>query len=309
MTARVDLGEKKSEQIQRSVIPQIGSIALLKLLEADFGIVDKTRHLHEDAEIANDLTERNDYYKIFSFYEKDCLSLAQEAWKIHASGYRDMNFVYDTAIDENGFLYPDIDKARGPNVQYYLAIDPNNPTDCGTMRRIEIPEGYDFTCLPAYKACKDNLTAEGLELLKTVSNQSRCLKEIAALSKTAQSSRVSIYELLRSALHDGIKDKEVWLFSLVASTHDSLVVTMGNDVFTILGPDIAFEDKRIAQDVRLRPLLLDTNTYLDTLYGSYLTEIDPRKKRFYLRSFRFFSDGLDESLMSKDIIQARQLIA
>ena len=47
--------------------------------------------------------------------------------KVHAEGYCTMNFVEDSAIDPaTGWLAEDIDKARGPYVDIFVAENPAN---------------------------------------------------------------------------------------------------------------------------------------------------------------------------------------
>lgn len=249
-------------------------------------------------------------YHTLVFDESDSIELAQKAWQIHAEGYYSMGFVKATAIDEGGFLSPGIDKARGPNVQYYLTLnsDSDLPNDCATLRKISIPDGKDFRSLPAFIACEETIGTDAVTLLEGIDTQSRHLVEISALAGSANALPTTVYETLRTALHDGIRGEEIWLFSLVASTYHKLVRSMGKDVFVVLGNDTPIDDDRVSDTVRLKPLILDTISFFETLLASLKSEEDPSQRLRYARSLSFFAEGLPEEYLSDEVKQAIEQI-
>lgn len=252
---------------------------------------------------------RKDRFSHISFYESDSPFLAGEARRLHALGYLQMGFVEPTAIDETGMLHPYIDKARGDNVQYYLAYDDENKKNVATMRKIAIPEGEDQYSLPAMKLCQDSFHEDSIDIIKSAFDKNNNLIELAALAGIKEAGPLAVYEVLRAGLHDGIPKSEVWLFSLVAKTHERLVSSMGEDVFTVLGKDVKLDDPRVSEDVRLRPLLFDTTTFLDTLLGTIQRpNIEDEARMHYIRSLIFFSEGLSKELMSEDVSLARKKI-
>lgn len=250
---------------------------------------------------------RDDYFQHFRFTEKDGGLLVDEARRLHAQGYLSLGFVEPTAIESDGSISADLDKARGGDVIYYLAYDEHTGQYASTMRKIAISNNRHFTSLPAIGLCRESFSSGSLEMLSEIDSSKAQLLELAALAGDPKAGYRAIYESLRNGLHDGIQKNEVWIFSLVASTHDSLVKNMGAEVFTVLGNDVKIEDHRVSDNVRLRPLLLDTSTFLETLLGTCENEdISDSDRMRYLKSFIFFSDGLGKDAISERVYNARR---
>ena len=252
--------------------------------------------------------KRYDHYEHIVFDELSSPELVHEAWRIHAEGYFSMGFINQDAIDANGFLPSDIDKARGDNVEYYMTISPNNINDCATLRKINIPSGKDLYALPAYKLCNSFLSQDGASILDSINDNKVNLKEIAALSRSNEASQKAVYELFRAALHDGIKNDEVWLFSLVSTTYESLSQSLGKRCFVELGEKVIIDDPRVSSELTLNPILFKTNEFIDTLHSYYVDATSDSERNKALRSFMFFSDGLNKELLSKDSYEFKQKI-
>lgn len=252
------------------------------------------------------VTARQDRYYHLKFKGQDNQELAEEAWRIHAQGYLAMGFVKTGAVTPEGFLTTDIDKARGDEVDYFLALNPNQETDCATMRKINLVPGEDFRDLPAFKITSDKLSPTGIDLLSHLQVDDYQIKELGALARTPNSNPIAIHEIFRSALHDSLGKKEAWFFSIVSSTFDSLAKSFGPDNFVVIGEDTPIDDPRVSEQVVLRPAILFPDRFIDTLLISYLATDDPKTKHGLLRSFLFFTDGVPEDRISELSAQARQ---
>jgi molybdopterin/thiamine biosynthesis adenylyltransferase len=240
------------------------------------------------------------------FTEADNPLLAQAAWRTHARGYLDAGFILPDAIDETtGWLPEDIDKTRGANTDYYLAIDPqkSNEDYDATMRKVNLAPGISYKDLPAYGLCENGLSAFGKAQLAQLHAEGVNIKEIGGL---AGRSPMAIYEVIRTAIHDALGKNEAWLFSIVSTTHESLTRNWGSEALTVIGEDTLLDDPRVRKNLYLRPAMLYPDTFNDTLLKAYMEAESPRDRARLQRSFMFFTDGLDESQMSYRVLQARQ---
>jgi hypothetical protein len=134
---------------------------------------------------------RQDRYIHFRFNGEEFPLAREEAWRIQAEGYRSMGFVTGKAIDERGFLYPEIDKSRGiPGSEYYIVISDAEEDDRATLRKVPPRPFCDYTSLPAYESTKDTLYPLGKKLLENMEKirQNPSIRNL----KDSQQSRWSI---------------------------------------------------------------------------------------------------------------------
>lgn len=250
--------------------------------------------------------DRQDKYFHMHFTEESDLELAQEAWRIHAEGYYAMGFVTAEAITPEGFLAEGIDKSRGPNTVYFLGLNPENDDDGATLRKMYLSPGGTYKDHPSYQACEDHLYPQGKRLLETLQEQGVAIVEIAAMAKSLSGNPASMHEVIRDAMHAGIANNEVWFFGLVSKTYDSLEKQWGKDAFTVIGDDVPIKDPRVAKSVTLRPGLLYTGTFCDNVLHAYRSARTKQDALKYRRSFIYYTEGLDDNLMSDDVRAARQ---
>jgi hypothetical protein len=234
------------------------------------------------------------------------MDLVREARRIHAEGYVFAGFVNESAVikdgPEKGTLTPDIDKARGPNVEYYLGIDGSNAKNCATLRRLYLPPGGSFRNLPAYSTTEQSLSPGGLVILEELEANGADINEIAALSRTEAAPAQAIYEILRTAIRDSMGKNRMWFVSMVSKTYDALLRRWGEDNLVRLGDDVVLEDDRVNDDIFLRPLLINPDTFHDNLLTAYRATGD----RKLAHSLVFYTDGLRRDQMSDDVFAARQ---
>jgi|AntRauTorckE6833_2_1112554.scaffolds.fasta_scaffold00046_4 hypothetical protein len=249
-----------------------------------------------------------DQYTHFNFLESDSLIMAQEAWRIHAEGYVAMKFVNQDAVTSSGALVADIDKARGDNVEYNIALNPDDERDCASMRKIHLPEGGSFIDLPAYSICKANLSKEGLAKLHHLESEGYNMKEISALAKTKDAAPRAIFELFRNVIHGSMGRDEAFFFSLVSATHQVLTPRLSEANFLVLGEDTDINDARVERGVKLRPLLTMPDQFIDNIFEAYVTTESNVAKRKLAQSLVFYTDGLVREQMSNEVFDARKLI-
>lgn len=245
------------------------------------------------------------------FTEETDLEAAHSAWVLHGIGYYAMEFVNETAlIKPQNYLHPDIDHARGPNIDYYANYEPNTPsTDVAAIRIASVPEGGTYLDLPTATMSDPYLSERGRELLRSVTDEGMQLKELGALSRRPGSSRIAVYELIRHIIHKAQGSNEVWFFNVVSTTANSFVQTYGANNFDVIGNDVSFEkDSRIKKDIVLRP----TVVYPDKFIANILTACEEATtygaRRRLGKNFLFMTKGLDLRHMTPHMYTARQVI-
>lgn len=237
------------------------------------------------------------------------VSLARET---HARGYIDMGFVRTGYQALDGSLPADIDKARGENVDYYLAVDTSHGTvedpRLATVRKINIPRGGSIDDLPAYGLCKNSLSSTMTEFLSDMVDQDIKVKEIAALAKSPNTSPLAIFEVLRDPFQDSLGKGEVWFFSIVSTTYDALQDNFGPHAIVKVGDPVTFDDERINPDLSLVPAVVMVDSFLDGISKAAIEETDVKHQHVLTRSFMFFSEGIPDDLLSDDSVKFRNFV-
>ena len=205
-------------------------------------------------------------------------------------------------------LGEDIDKSRGQFVEYHIAFNPQKTTDRATLRIDGLAPGGTYKDLPAYQLCKDNLSHEGLELLESITDQDRRVKEIAAMATTSEGHPMGVYEIIRKVIQDEQGKDEVWMFSIVSTTFHSLVQQFGAKNFNVIGEDTPIADERINSDLRLRPTVLYPDKFIDNILDAYNETQEAREKLRLARSLVFITEGLHEAQMSDEVRALRNTL-
>ena len=245
---------------------------------------------------------RQDRYIHFRFNGEEFPLAREEAWRIQAEGYRSMGFVTGKAIDERGFLYPEIDKSRGiPGSEYYIVISDAEEDDRATLRKVPPRPFCDYTSLPAYESTKDTLYPLGKKLLENLHLAGNDIKEISALAKTEHASPLAIFELFREIIQDAHTKNEVWFFSVVSTTFSALVKNMGKCSFTVIGGDVNLDDPRVNPDITLRPALFMPGPYYQNLMADIKSAKDYSSRKRLIASLEFFSEGLRDPKLTEQI--------
>lgn len=259
---------------------------------------------------------RRDTYFIQYFTEDSNADLAKKAWEVHGEGYVNEGFVAEDALLDDGALPTDIDKARGQNVEYYLATgrevtrQDGSPAERATMRKINIPEGERVSSLPAFQLCKDTLYPEYRDYLESIENPAGTVKEIAALARTKEASPMAVFELLRDGLQDSLgEDGEIWFFSIVSQTYDSMVENFGPDAVKQIGEPVSLDDLRVNDEVKLVPAMVNTTTFIDQLRSTIEATTDSKRFKQLTRSFMFFTEGVPTTNLSNESAEFRAQVS
>lgn len=253
----------------------------------------------------------DDRFQHIQFTELDNPDLAFVAQVVQAKSYRAEGFVNDAAIDEDGRLAPDIDKARGPNVIYYLASEQSpddltgTPEKASSLRVQELEPGMTFRDFPGYVLSEDRLHPETEIVFDAFTQRGHEIKEIGALSRTPESERLATFEVIRAAMQDSFGKGEVWFFTMVGTTYDSLVRRWGDDNLVPIGEDIKFDDPRVKEDVSLKPLILIPDDFLGNLRNEYEQAKTTKAKIRYAESLVYFSDGLEAESLDDEFLSTR----
>ena len=232
-----------------------------------------------------------DTYEDLSGDELTTPWLARLAWTIHAESYLGSGYVTRDAITADGYLIPEIDRARGPGVRYYVARHAHKGTDRATLRKVAPIDPGTFTDLPAYAASERSLDSSSIARLDDLRSGGAAFSEISALARTPGSSPLAAHELIRRVIADASASNEAWLVTLVAATCESLIGTYGSTNFRPLGDDFQLADPRVERTVWLRPLLIEPAAFLSNLLRDLRTESKPHRRRRLERGFLFMAAG------------------
>lgn len=252
---------------------------------------------------------RNDTYVHMSGYEGVNPDVVDIALATHAIGYsEDMGFVNSEAIGGDGYILPELDKARGSNVEYHVAISPQSPNEVATMRMVHLTKGQSVEDLPAYQAVKNSLKPEAESMLREVNPEK--LKEISALAKSNRKAAIGLFEIIRKTIQEGVGRDETWFFSIVSDTYASLARRLGSDAFMVLGEDVNIEDSRVDQSkVRLTPVAFRPDRFYDSMYYSVIdpnsAEDDLSRQRI-AGSILFFTEGISDDNLSEEVASWRR---
>ncbi len=256
--------------------------------------------------ITEPVPPRQDSYIHYAFNELNNPEFVDLALKVHAEGYTTMGYVSSDAVGADGALLEAIDHARGVNTDYFLAVNPNEPSDMATMRKINIPAGGSIEELPAYQLSKVGLSVEGLSFLKALGENGLMVKEIAGLARTKDASPACVYELLRDVLQSALGENEVWFFSIVSTTFDSLTRHFGKTAFTVIGDDVKINDSRVSESIQLRPTLLHPDRLFESMITDIETALSKRDQLRILKMFLYFTDGLQDDELDLSVSNYRR---
>lgn len=256
---------------------------------------------------------RNDDYVFKRFTETTSPELVAGARQLHALGYEDMGFIYKDAIDDNGFLNSDIDHARGSTVEYYIGIEPSDknqedsPSIRTTLRKISIPSDGTLDDLPAYQLCRESLYPEEKAKLLSIDNPHKYIKEISALARSPETGPMATLEVLRDVLHESLGKNELWFFSMVNTTYDSLVESFGPKAIRQIGDAVKINNPLVPDHITLVPAVVEIDHFLFNISEAAMNSIDQFQQRKFLRSLEYFANGLRDQEMDDEVVITLEL--
>lgn len=258
--------------------------------------------LNVDNNFDLEVNSRTDKYVHIKFIGEEFPLAQEEAWRIHAEGYRAMNFVTDEAIGEDGFLDLTIDKSRTiKGSEYYVVINTDKEDDRATLRIVPPKPFCDYTGLPSYESVESKLFPFGKNMLRNFYDSGYAINEISALAKTENASPLAIFELFREVIQDAQTRKEVWFFSIVNNTFQTIVKRMGESNFVVIGEDVGIDDPRVNPNIQLRPTIFVPYLFYQNLMEDIDSTTDKLSKKRLIFNLMFFSEGLKDNDLSAQI--------
>lgn len=248
---------------------------------------------------------RTDTYRIEHFTESSDSAMAHLAWEIHAQGYQEMGFVHTEAVTESGYLPTSIDKARGENVDYYVAMGERAQVgeileDMASLRKISIPENGDLEDLPAYQMSKDVLYEDAKNELHAIGNSH--IKEISALARTHDAGPIAVFELVRDIIHEARGKDEVFFYCIVSKTFDTFQATFGDKLVQQVGSPIELHDERVGDHIKLIPTLSRIDQSFQRIAAAIDESNNPLDKKRLTRTLFFLADGLSDNELDEEFI-------
>lgn len=246
-------------------------------------------------------SDRGDIYYYENSTEKSDPITARLARQTHAAGYLDEGFIYETAIGNDGQITPDIDKARGENVEYYVGFAKGGEP-ISTLRKISTKEGEGVESLPGYQLCADYLSDEGQLALLEKELEGRPIVEISSFGHVPETTPLAGLELLRNVLQESYGTNEVWFFTMVTEKYKTLVNMFGPRVVRRIGEEVSIVDERV-NNIALTPVLFDTTSFFDNIKEGAIDEVaNVRKRKRYIGSLRYFARGLSNDSLSEGVL-------
>jgi len=262
-------------------------------------MIDKSVSADFDMNIAS---ARVDKYVYEHFTEQTKPELVLLAQQLHARSYMGEGFVHDDAVDDDGTMASDIDKARGNSVKYYIGYESEDDSQVpvSTLRKISLQGNETVEDLPGYQLSKNGLYDEEREWLASIAP--RRFQEISSFGHIPESPSTSGLELLRTVLQDSVGSDEIWFFTMVSEKYNTLVNLFGPNAVRKIGEAIPLVDPRVA-DISLVPAIVDTSVFFQQVYETAINETIPAKRRRHMGILANFTEGLTEAQMGSDVYQ------
>ncbi len=201
-------------------------------------------------------------YDVTMATETESPEIAREAWRVHAASYLQAGFVTAAATTDEGFLRPQIDRAWGSNVTYYLATERATGRPVATIRKVPLG-GDGVAALPAYEHCEASLAPSGRQLLHDLSRSGELTHEVAALASLGAPD--AMYELVRRVILDGRRRRETWFVGLVESTRTVLEARLGRTNFVSVGRPSPIVAEGVPSSVRLVPTVIRCDGFVERI--------------------------------------------
>ena len=219
---------------------------------------------------------------------------------VHARSYLKNKFIKESGMDDKGEMTPDLDHARGDNVRVFLALpdgvdhdDQSINLGAATLKKVEA-QSQDYHSLPMSMLCND------VQLGRINTTSEPRLIELSALGCVGDS--VLLFKLLKEAIHDGIKNKEVWVFALVSTTYEILREYYGDEAFVRIGPNVNFNDARVSDKLELVPLTIDPGALLSQLLIS-IRKAEPGAQEKMIFTLGMLCEGLESCFIPDEVTQ------
>lgn len=200
------------------------------------------------------------------------LDTVLEARRIQAAGYRDAGHVTDDAVSPDGTLWPAVDGATGPGVEYHVATSNPNSTNGlpgdAALRVARLLPGQTYADHPWYKMAGEAITPEGRAYLESIPPEN--LGEVSGFATVKGPEQ--LYWLLGQAAQKAGKN-DVWVFGIVKKTFDAVSHTLGPRNFQVLGEPVPAEKEYVNPGVEIVPAVLVPSKMAENAALSYFDAV------------------------------------
>jgi len=248
---------------------------------------------------------RNDLYDHYAFNESTNPELVEVALRVHAEGYTAMGIVSSDVLEPEGKFGEKVDHARGDNVDYFLLVDPKNPSYMATVRKINLKPGEKTKDLPGIKLTKNSIHKDGIDYLNLIEESNYQIKELSGFSRSRYASPSMAYELLRDVLHGGLNKNEAWFLCILSNTLKSLTRYFGESAFKLLGDETNINDEWVNQSMKFIPTVLFPDKFLSSLVFDIDRAENTLDKRKLQGMFMYASEGLSREDMDSTSYEYR----
>lgn len=260
----------------------------------------------------HEIEHSHELYRIVNFTEAECPEGAIRAQQIQGECYEREAFVYASARDIDGRLFPELDRSRGDNVTYFLALPKRvkeGRRNEGAMRIVDVPVGGSIDDLAAFRYSKATMDPTAALMLreKVAKEGPGSVREVGALSLTSDASTFATLELIRQAVQQAIRGKtqELWLITFAPRAHASIVARFSPNTVLQVGPPVPVDvgDPRTSDTLRLTPVIIEPCHLPDQMLAYILNGArDDRDRRNVLRTLLFVLDGLRDDELSEKVV-------
>ena len=225
--------------------------------------------------------------------------IVHDARVVHAKSYISEGFLTDTAVDEKGEVIADIDKTRGPAVEYFVGYD-NDGAAVSALRTVDAGTLGGVEQLPGYQMTTTTLSSDAKEFLRQAFAEGRPVKEISSFGHVPEVTSIAGLEMLRHVFQDARDRGEVWFFTMVAAKSRALTHAFGPYAFRHAGDSVVLTDDGI-NNVELVPGIVDTREFLDDIVAAVSTEQNPKYQQRYAASLKNYSEGIAPHQLSDEV--------
>lgn len=251
---------------------------------------------------------------VSSFTREQDPDRAVRVEQIHGEAYVAAGHVYESALDELGRLDNSnaefiLDKARGSTREtevIYLHAVPAEPLSGsqgeGGLRIVGISAVGSIDDLSAFKAAKPSVgLAHQRKLYDAIEDLGHGgVKEIAALSVTADAPPTVSYSLIREVLRLYHRTGEKLIITFAMPAYAKMVMNFGRFAMPQVGePFYAHRnnDPRTSNDLLLVPSIVEPSNFLENISRGVVTADDGPTARRRFATLCYMTDGLDDYFM------------
>lgn len=251
---------------------------------------------------------------VSSFTREQDPDRAVRVEQIHGEAYVAAGHVYESALDELGRLDNSnaefiLDKARGSTREtevIYLHAVPAEPLSGsqgeGGLRIVGISAVGSIDDLSAFKAAKPSMgLAHQRKLYDAIEDLGHGgVKEIAALSVTADAPPTVSYSLIREVLRLYHRTGEKLIITFAMPAYAKMVMNFGRFAMPQVGEPFYARrnnDPRTSNDLLLVPSIVEPSNFLENISRGVVTADDGPTARRRFATLCYMTDGLDDYFM------------